>query len=199
MVLIDNTVNLGSDVVISDSAQVWGLTQICDGVTIGERAKIGRNVYLGSGVTVGDECKIQNFTLIYEPATLERGVFVGPGVVFTNDRFPRAVTPDFKQKGVDDWEPVGVYVKEGASIGASSVCVAPLIIGRWAMIAAGSVVTKDVPDFALVVGVPARQVGWVGRTGKQLKIDELDKNIFVCPSTGVKYEQHLKNSLIELI
>jgi serine acetyltransferase len=108
------------------------------------------------------------------------------------------VTTEFKQKSAEDWVPVGVYVKEGASIGARSVCVAPINIGRWAMIAAGSVVTKNVADFALMAGVPARRIGWVGRTGQKLRQNESDETIFECPETNSKYQQKTSNLLIEL-
>lgn len=120
---------------------------------------------MGTGVRIGDNVKLQNYALVYEPAELGDGVFVGPAVVLTNDRNPRSVGPEGRQKRGGDWEAVGVTVAEGASLGARSVCVAPLRIGRWAMVAAGAVVTHDVPDFGLVVGVPARRVGWVGRSG----------------------------------
>ena len=113
---------------------------------------------------MGDHCKVQNNALIYEPAWLEDGVFVGPAAVFTNDRFPRAITPDGSLKKAADWDPVGVRVRYGASIGAKAVCVAPVTIGRWALVAAGSVVVTDVPDFALV---PARQHGSCGGLAAQ--------------------------------
>ena len=119
---------------------------------------------------------------------LEDGVFVGPAVVFTNDVHPRAVTPDGRLKRGDDWEMVAVTCREGASIGARSVCVAPVTIGRWALVAAGSVVTKDVPDFALVVGAPARRVGWVGRAGTRLQPGP-SADRWVCPSTGTTYTE----------
>jgi acetyltransferase-like isoleucine patch superfamily enzyme len=122
---------------------------------------------------------------VYEPARLGDGVFVGPAAVLTNDEYPRAVTPDGRLKSGDDWHAVGVVVGEGAAIGARAVCVAPVTIGRWALVAAGAVVVKDVPDFALVVGVPARQHGWVGRAGVPLQ--PKDDGTFVCPSTGAQY------------
>jgi acetyltransferase-like isoleucine patch superfamily enzyme len=126
---------------------------------------IGRGAYVGPGVVIGDNVKLQNHALVYEPARLGDGVFVGPAAVLTNDEYPRAVTPEGRLKSGADWTAVGVTIGEGAAIGARAVCVAPVAVGRWALVAAGAVVTKDVPDFALVVGVPARRIGWVGRAG----------------------------------
>src|SRR5439155_8234547 len=113
------------------------------------------------------------------------GAFVGPGAVFTNDLNPRSVTPDGRLKTAQDWEAVGVTVLEGGSVGARAVCVAPVTVGRWAMVAAGAVVTRDVPDFALVAGVPARFVRWVGRAG--VPLERLGEDRFRCPSTGETY------------
>ena len=195
---ISPSVGVGKDVFISDSAKIWDHALIRDNAKIGKNVVIGRGAYIGTGVLVADNCKIQNYALLYEPATLEQGVFVGPGVVFTNDRYPRAVTPELILKNINDWKPVGVYVKVGASIGARSVCVAPVTIGKWAMIAAGSVVTKNVVDFALMVGVPAKRVGWVGRAGQKLVQDDDEKSIFICPVTKSRYKQEGQDLLVEL-
>lgn len=183
---------------VSDSANVWSFSQISKGAFIGENVIIGGGVYIGINVTVGNNCKIQNQALIYSPATIEDGVFIGPGVILTNDKNPRAITPGLKIKSMTDWKLVGVHVKLGASIGARSVCVAPVVIGKWAMIAAGSVVTKDVPDFGLVMGAPAKQVGWVGRAGKKLTQIKTDPTKFVCEDTGAEYKQESETTLTEL-
>src|SRR5665647_1293959 len=140
---------------IGEGSSIWHLAQVREGVTMGRECIVGRGAYIGTGVHVGDRCKIQNYALVYEPASLADGVFIGPAVVLTNDTYPRAVTPDGALKSAHDWEPVGVTIGEGASIGARAVCVAPVTIGRWSTVAAGAVVTKDVPPFALVAGVPA--------------------------------------------
>ena len=137
------------------------------------------------GVELGRNCKIQNHALIYEPATLGNGVFIGPAVVLTNDTYPRAVNPDGELKSGQDWVAVGVTVEEGVSIGAHAVCVAPVTIGAWALVAAGSVVVHDVPAHALVVGNPARQIGWVGKDGRRL-IEE-DPGVWLCQKTGARY------------
>ncbi|MET0447299.1 MAG: acyltransferase [Aeromicrobium sp.] len=166
---------------------VWDLAQVREQARIGAQCVIGRGAYIGPGAILGDRCKVQNHALVYEPAVVGDGAFIGPGAVLTNDLFPRAVTPDGALKGADDWEAVGVVVGAGASIGARAVCVAPVRIGRWAMVAAGSVVTRDVADFALVVGVPARQVGWVGRAG--VALEDVGGHAFRCPRTGETYSE----------
>ncbi|GAA0450112.1 hypothetical protein Ade02nite_59220 [Paractinoplanes deccanensis] len=154
---------------------------------LGSNCNVGRGAYVGPGVVIGDNVKLQNHALVYEPARLADGVFIGPAAVLTNDEYPRAVTPDGRLKTGDDWHAVGVTIGEGAAIGARAVCVAPVTVGRWALVAAGAVVTKDVPDFALVVGVPARRVGWVGRAGRPL--ESKGDGTWVCPETGETYTE----------
>jgi UDP-2-acetamido-3-amino-2,3-dideoxy-glucuronate N-acetyltransferase len=166
---------------------VWGLAHIREDAAVGRDCSIGRGAYIGPGATLGDNCKVQNFALVYEPARVGNGVFIGPAAVLTNDSYPRAVTPEGVPKGAGDWTPVGVTVLDGASIGARAVCVAPVTVGRWATVAAGSVVTRDVPDFALVAGAPARRIRWVGRAGVPLRED--GEGGFVCPSTGERYTE----------
>jgi acetyltransferase-like isoleucine patch superfamily enzyme len=172
---------------IGAGSSVWHLAQIREGAVLGRRCIVGRGAYIGAGVQVGDNAKIQNHALLYEPARIGPGVFVGPAVVFTNDRFPRAVNEDGSPKSGADWEPVGVTIEEGASIGARAVCVAPIVVGRWALIAAGSVVTKDVPAFALMAGAPARRIGWVGRAGEPLVAE--GPGAWRCPKSGARYAE----------
>jgi UDP-2-acetamido-3-amino-2,3-dideoxy-glucuronate N-acetyltransferase len=179
---VDDTAEIGA------GSSVWDLAQVREGARLGEGCVIGRGAYVGTGVRMGDNCKLQNYALVYEPAELGDGVFIGPAVVLTNDHNPRSVDPEGKQKRGGDWEAVGVKIADGASIGARAVCVAPLTIGRWSMVAAGAVVTKDVPDFALVVGVPARQVGWVGRAGVRLAERAGENGVWECPQTGELYD-----------
>ena len=172
---------------IGDGSSIWHLVQIRDNVKIGKNCIVGRGAYIGSGVVTGDNCKIQNYALLYEPAKLGNGVFIGPAAVLTNDEFPRAVNPDGTLKNGSDWDAVGVEIGDGASIGARAVCIAPVKIGAWSLVAAGAVVTKDVPDFALVAGVPAKRIRWVGRAGKPL--EDIGDNRFRCPVTGATFKQ----------
>jgi len=171
--------------VLGVGCTVWDLVQIREGASVGRECVLGRGAYVGAGVTIGDRVKIQNYALVYEPAVLEDGAFIGPAAVLTNDTHPRAINADGSLKSAADWEPVGVTVRTGASLGARSICVAPVVIGRWAMVAAGAVVTRDVRDHALVVGVPAKQVGWVGTSG--VRLEPADGDRWRCPRTAEIY------------
>ena len=179
---------------LGDGSSIWHLAQIRDQVTMGSNCIIGRGAYIGSGVTLGDNCKVQNYALVYEPAKLGNGVFIGPAAVLTNDQFPRAVNSDLTLKSGSDWEAVGVTILDGASVGARAVCVAPVTIGKWALVAAGAVVTKDVPNFALVAGTPARRIRWVGRAG--LPLEDIGDNHFRCPHDHSLYRQLSENELV---
>lgn len=192
--MICSSANVSVKANVHETASVWHLSQIREGAVIARDVVIGRGVYVGPGVAIGENCKIQNYALIYEPAVIHPGVFIGPGATLTNDRVPRAVTVDGHVKTASHWHPVGVIVLEGASIGANATCVAPLRIGRWAMVAAGSVVTRDVQDFELVAGVPARHIGWVGKSGDRLVQDETG---WFCAITGERFRL-VSDSMVEL-
>ena len=172
---------------VGAGTSVWSNAAIREDAEVGRECVIGRGAYIGPGVRLGDRVKVQNLAQIYEPATVADGAFVGPAVVFTNDLYPRAVTPEGRLKNQEDWDAVGVTVLEGASIGARAVCVAPVVVGRWATVAAGAVVAADVPDFGLVVGVPARRVGWMGRAGFPLVHE--GSGSYRCPRTGARYQE----------
>jgi acetyltransferase-like isoleucine patch superfamily enzyme len=187
MARVEPSADVAESAQLGEGTTVWHLAQVREQAVLGENCIVGRGAYVGTGVRMGDNCKLQNYALVYEPAVLENGVFVGPAAVFTNDHFPRSITPDGVLKRGDDWEAVGVTVRTGASIGARAVCVAPVTIGAWALVAAGSVVTKDVPDFALVAGVPARRIRWVGRAG--VPLDDRGDGHFACPETGETYTE----------
>jgi UDP-2-acetamido-3-amino-2,3-dideoxy-glucuronate N-acetyltransferase len=182
---VEPSADVDPTAVLGPGVRVWHLAQVRERAHIGESTTLGRGSYVGPGVVIGANCKIQNYALLYEPAILADGVFIGPAAVFTNDEFPRAITPDGALKQSDDWTAVGVSVKYGASIGARAVCIAPVVIGEWALVAAGAVVTRDVPDHGIVAGIPARHVGWVGRAG--IPLEDAGGGVFTCPATHERY------------
>ena len=157
--------DVSDQAILGDGTKIWHLAQVREQANLGANCIVGRGAYVGTGVQIGENTKIQNYALVYEPAKLGKGVFIGPAVVLTNDTYPRSVSPDGSLKSAHDWTPVGVTIEDGASIGARAVCVAPLTVGRWATVAAGAVVTKDVPAFALDGGCPcpAARLGGQGR------------------------------------
>jgi UDP-2-acetamido-3-amino-2,3-dideoxy-glucuronate N-acetyltransferase len=186
--MIVDTADVDARARIADSASVWHLAQVREGADIGEGCVIGRGAYVDHGVSVGDNSKIQNYALVYAPAILEEGVFVGPAAVLTNDMYPRSIEPDGSLKGADDWEPEGVIIRRGASVGARAVVLPGVEIGAWALIAAGAVVTVNVPSYALMVGVPAKQVGWVGTSARRLVPSQNSEGTLIDPSNGDEYE-----------
>lgn len=179
---------------ISENASVWDFAQVREGAVVGENSIVGSYAYIDANVKIGKNCKIQNRALIYDPAVIHDGVFIGPGAILTNDKNPRSILGSGEVKSPKDWDKVGVEVLQGAAIGSGAICVAPVKIGKWALVGAGAVVTKDVKDYALVVGNPARQVGWVGKAGKRL--ETLDGQHFNCPIFGTEYEL-INESLVE--
>ncbi|MGV2983052.1 DapH/DapD/GlmU-related protein [Microbacterium sp. AGC85] len=185
-VRIVESADVSPEATIGAGSSIWHLAQVREQARLGENCIVGRGAYVGTGVVMGDNCKVQNYALVYEPAKLADGVFIGPAVVLTNDTYPRAINEDGTLKSAHDWEPVGVTIERGAAIGARAACVAPVTIGAWATVAAGAVVVKDVPAYALVAGVPARRIGWVGESGVPLTPGDEDKT-WVCPSTGARF------------
>jgi len=171
---------------LGDGTVVWELAQVRENAHLGTGCIVGRGAYVGAGVRIGNNVKIQNYALVYEPAELADGVFVGPAVVLTNDQYPRSIHQDGSPKRAGDWRPAGVQIARGASLGARAVCVAPMRIGQWAMVAAGAVVIRDVPDYALVAGVPAKRIGWVGPAGRPL-VRSADR--WICPESGQGFEE----------
>jgi UDP-2-acetamido-3-amino-2,3-dideoxy-glucuronate N-acetyltransferase len=179
--MIHPTAEVSSRACIGEGTRVWNYAQIREDVVIGENCVIGKNVYIDFGVRIGDNVKIQNNVLVYHGLTIEDGVFLGPQVCLTNDRFPRAITPDGHLKGVDDWEVSPTLICHGASIGASATVLAGLTIGRFAVVGAGAVVTRSVPDHGLVLGVPARLVGYACECGRPM---ERKQAFWQCTSCG---------------
>ncbi len=166
---------ISPDAQIGAGTRIWRQAHVREHAHIGEMCNIGKGVYIDTRVRIGSYVKIQNHVSVFEGVTLEDGVFVGPHVCFTNDLFPRAITPDGRLKGIDDWEITPTLVKYGASIGAGSVILCGVTIGAFALIGAGSMVTRDVPPHACVFGNPARQHGYVCRCARLLSnVHELE-------------------------
>jgi UDP-2-acetamido-3-amino-2,3-dideoxy-glucuronate N-acetyltransferase len=178
---VDGSASLGR------GTTVWHLAQIREKARLGSECIIGRGAYVGPGVLIGDRVKLQNYALVYEPAKLEDDVFIGPAAVLTNDRHPRSTDVAGRLKRPADWEAAGVVVRRGASIGAGVVVLPGVEFGRWSLAAAGAVVTRNVPDFGLVTGVPARRTGWVGRAGSSLVA--LPGGQWRCPDSGELFEE----------
>ncbi len=193
--MIHHTAMVSESAVLGPNSKVWANSTIREGAHIGNDTSLGIGVYVGPFVHVGSNCKIQNGAYLYEPCSIGDGVFVGPRVVFTNDKNPRAIKSNGKPILSSDWTPEGVTVNRGASIGAMVVCVAPVNIGSWSMIAAGSVVLEDVPSFALMAGIPAKRIGWVGRLGKKLIKNDQG---WVCPDSGEIFIEDELGGLIDL-
>lgn len=188
-VRVHPTADVSPEAQIGDGTSVWHQAQIREGSHIGRHCVIGKGVYVDFGVRVGNNVKIQNYTSVYHGVTIQDGVFVGPHVCFTNDKRPRAINPEGSLKRDDDWELSETLVLEGAAIGAHSVIVCGTTIGRWAMVGSGSVVTRDVPDYGLVWGNPARLRGFVCPCGEQLREVEGHRGesvLMVCPNCGME-------------
>jgi acetyltransferase-like isoleucine patch superfamily enzyme len=153
---------------IGQDTKIWHQAQVREDAQIGQSCIVGKGVYIDFGVVIGSNVKIQNGAFIYHGVTIEDGVFVGPGVCFTNDVFPRAIAPLGALKTDADWEVGRTLVRYGASLGAGAIILPDLVIGQFAMVGAGAVVTRNVPDYGLVLGNPARLVGYVCRCGQRL-------------------------------
>jgi acetyltransferase-like isoleucine patch superfamily enzyme len=167
-VRIHPTADVSPQACIGEGTSIWHQAQVREGAHIGCQCIVSKGVYIDFDVHLGDRVKIQNHVSVYHGVTIEDGVFVGPHVCFTNDRLPRAVTPDGLLKGADDWDLGTTLVREGAAIGANSTLLSGITIGRWAMVGAGSVVTRDVPDHGLVWGNPAQLHGFACPCGQRL-------------------------------
>lgn len=178
--LVHETAVIDPGAELGEGTRVWHFSHVSAGARIGERCSLGQNVYVASGVVIGRGVKIQNNVSVYEGVTLEDDVFCGPSVVFTNVANPRAAIAR-KSAYQETW------VRRGATLGANATVVCGTTIGQYAFVGAGAVVTRDVADFALVVGVPARHVGWVSRAGERLALDLEGDGAASCPRSGERY------------
>ena len=174
---------------IGDGSRVWHFVHVCGGARIGQRCSLGQNVFVGNDVRIGDNVKIQNNVSVYDAVTLEDDVFCGPSMVFTNVYNPRsAVTRKDEYRRT--------LVKKGATLGANSTIVCGTTIGEYAFVGAGAVINRDVPAFALMVGVPARQLGWMSRFGERLELPLAGEGETTCPHTGERYR--LRDGVVTL-
>lgn len=172
--------------IIDDGAQIgagsriWHFVHVCAGAQIGQGVSLGQNVFVGNKVTIGDNCKVQNNVSVYDNVHLEEGVFCGPSMVFTNVYNPRSLI-ERKDEYLD------TTVKKGATLGANCTIVCGVTIGEYAFVGAGAVINKDVPDYALMVGVPAKQIGWMSEYGEQLNLPLTGNGEAVCTASGKRY------------
>lgn len=181
-------VDVGAE--IGEGSRIWHWVHVCGGARIGKGVSLGQNVFIGNKAIIGDFCKVQNNVSVYDNVTLEEGVFCGPSMVFTNVYNPRSLI-ERKHEFRD------TLVKKGATLGANSTIICGVTIGEFAFIGAGAVVNKDVPAFALMVGVAARQIGWMSVFGEQIPLPLEGSGEYVCPSSGQRYR--LDGKLLECI
>lgn len=179
-VFIHPTAIIDDGAQIGDDSRVWHFAHVCGGARIGRKVSLGQNVFVGNEVVIGDHCKIQNNVSVYDDVTLEEGVFCGPSMVFTNVHNPRALI-DRKH------EYRHTRVRRGATLGANCTIVCGITVGPFAFVAAGAVVRGDVPAYALMAGVPARQIGWMSEYGEQIPLPLLGQGRHRCPHTGTEY------------
>ncbi len=165
---------------IGDGSRIWHFVHVCAGARIGRGVSLGQNVFVGNKVLIGDHCKIQNNVSVYDNVTLEEGVFCGPSMVFTNVYNPRALV-ERKSEYRD------TLVRRGATLGANCTIVCGVSIGEFAMIGAGAVINQNVPAYALMVGVPARQIGWMSEFGEQIPLPLEGEGEYICPYTSQRY------------
>ena len=173
MTYVHETALLDSNVSLGENVKIWARTHVRENCIISANVIVGESVYIGPGVAIGANSKIQNQAQIYEPSEIGEGVFIGPSAILTNDNKPRATDENGAQKASSEWTKEKVIVEDGCSIGAGAVCVAPVRLGRFSMVAAGSVVVRDVPAHSLVAGNPAKHIRWIDEQGNPL-IEEAD-------------------------
>ncbi|HEX2923420.1 MAG TPA: acyltransferase [Chloroflexota bacterium] len=187
---IHPTASVSGMAVIGFRTRVWHGTQICDGATVGEDCIIGSGVYIDRGVVIGNRVKVQTGAQLYRGAVVEDGVFIGPLVCLANDKHPRAITSDGRLQTDVDWLQGEVHLRYGASLGAGTIVLPGVTVGRYAMTSAGSVVVQSIPDYGMVLGVPARLVGYVCVCGHRLALREGSRpSSYECPSCHAHYRE----------
>lgn len=165
---IHPTADVHPSAILSEGVKVWANAQVRERAVLGKNVIIGKGAFIDFDVIIGDNCKIQNYVCVYHGAILEDGVFLGPSVLVLNDKLPRAINPDGSLKTTDDWTVSGVTLRKGAAIGGGSILVPGVTVGKWAMTGSGTVVSRDVPPNALVVGNPSRIIGYVDEYGERI-------------------------------
>jgi acetyltransferase-like isoleucine patch superfamily enzyme len=165
------TAEVSEEAIIGQGTRIWHQAQVRQGARIGSECIIGKGVYVDFDVVIGDRCKLQNGVYVYHGATLEDGVFLGPGVMLLNDKNPRAIKPDGTLKTDADWQVSPTHIGQGAGIGGGAIILPGVAVGKWAIIGSGAVVTRDMPDYGLAYGNPARLVGFVCPCGQRFKVE----------------------------
>jgi UDP-2-acetamido-3-amino-2,3-dideoxy-glucuronate N-acetyltransferase len=189
-VQIHETAIIDGGAQIGDGSRIWHWVHVCSGARVGRGVSLGQNVFVGNKVTIGDNCKVQNNVSVYDNVTLEEGVFCGPSMVFTNVHNPRSLV-ERKSEYRD------TLVKRGATLGANCTIVCGITVGEFAFIGAGAVVNKDVKPYALMVGVPAKQIGWMSEYGEQVPLPLEGEGDYLCPHSGATYQ--LTNQQLERV
>ena len=184
------TADVAEDAIVGPGTQIWQQVQVRSGALIGAECILGKGVYVDTGVRIGSRCKLENGVYVYRGVSVEDGVFLGPGAMLLNDKQPRAINPDGTLKSDADWTVSHGHVAYGAAIGGGVVVLPGVHVGRWALVGAGSVVTKDVPDHGLVWGNPARLRGFVCTCAQRLQLDRTEGSRcqMVCPGCGASFE-----------
>lgn len=181
MVQVHETAIVEAGASVGDGTRIWHWVHVCGDACIGECCSLGQNVFVGNDVAIGNNCKIQNNVSVYDAVTLEDDVFCGPSMVFTNVHNPRSAV-----SRKNEYRPT--LIKRGATIGANATIVCGVTLGEHSFIGAGTVVTKDVKPYALMVGVPARQIGWISESGERLDLPLTGEAYASCPATGARYK-----------
>jgi len=186
-VKIHSTAEVSPEARIGNETVIWAQAQVREGATIGKNCVIGKGVYIDHDVSIGNNIKLQNRASLYYGASLEDGVFIGPHACLTNDKYPRAITPQGLLKGIDDWEVGHILVKYGASVGAGAIVLPDVTIGTFALVGAGAVVTADVPDHGIVLGNPARLKGFTCKCARRLELVQSESSVGYSGSTRDEY------------
>ena len=195
--MIHPSANISPTAIVGANTRVWHRTQIGADARIGDDCIIGSQVYIDRGVTIGSRVKVQTGAQVYHGVVVEDGVFIGPLVCLTNDKHPRAISPDGRLKTDADWEVGRTLVRYGASLGAGAILLAGVTVGKFAMVASGAVVVESVPDYGLVVGVPAKLVGHVCACGRRLQRGQVSASArLACAACGAEYFRRIDGGLV---